>query len=335
MKFVKEKLDNQQQLYFQLLRSRMLQERIQELQKQKVIKTHLYLELGEEAITVGCDAALQDGDLLAAYWRGDSTCLVRRGMDLKSLMAWWLGKKDTSVPVRMMLPTSYGDVKMGLIPRCDSCLGSEMDVTAGVALSLKYAGVKNIAAVMIGEGATNRSNFHESMTFAALQKLPVVYICRTNGWAMSTPTHRTIPVESVTQIGAAYGIRTIEVDGNDIERVIEVLKDAFSHARGGNGPVLVNALTYRMGPHSANDEDDYRPQGEKEAWKKKDPIVRLKKRMLENRVPEDVIERIQLECATTIGEAEKYAYELQDQEASEVIDIQAARLKIMYGGELI
>ena len=331
MKFVKEKLDNQQQLYFQLLRSRMFQERIQELQQQKVIKTHLYLELGEEAITVGCDAAFQDGDLLAAYWRGDSTCLVRRGMELKSLMAWWLGKKDASVPVRMMLPTSFGDVKMGLIPRCDSCLGSEMDVTAGVALSLKYTGARNIAAVMMGEGATNRGNFHESMTFSALQKLPIVYICRTNGWAMSTPTHRTIPVESVTQMGSAYGIRVLEVDGNDIERVIEVLKEAFTHARNGNGPVLVNALTYRMGPHSANDEDDYRPNGEKDAWRKRDPIVRLKKRMLENGVPEDAIEKIHLQCTTAIGEAEEYALGLQDQQASEVIDIQAARLKNMYG----
>jgi TPP-dependent pyruvate/acetoin dehydrogenase alpha subunit len=331
MKLFKEKLDSPQRLYFQLLRSRMLQERIQLLQKQKVIKTHLYLELGEEAITVGCDAALQDGDFVAAYWRGDSTCLVRRGMELRSLMAWWLGKKDPKEPVRMVLPTAYGNIGVGLIPRCDSCLGSEMDVTSGIALSMKYRKQKNIAAVMIGEGATNRSNFHESMTFSALQKLPIVYICRTNGWAMSTPTHRTIPVQSVTEMATAYGIKALDVDGNDIEEVIEVLKEAFTYARDGNGPVLVNAQTYRMGPHSANDEDDYRPEGEMEAWKERDPIVLMKNRLKKIGVTQNEFEAIHSECTAVISDAEEYAMGLPDQQSEEIIEIQEARLKKMYG----
>ena len=187
MVFIKEGLKSSKDLYFQLLRSRLVQERIQYLHSQKIVTSHLYLELGEEAITVGCDAALEDGDYIAAYWRGAGTCLVRRGLPLKNLMAWWLGKEDKEYPVRMMLPTSYGNVKEGLVPRLDSCLGSEMDLAAGFALTTKLSGKKNIVAVMIGEGATNRSNFHESLTLASLQKLPLVYVCRTNGWAMSTP----------------------------------------------------------------------------------------------------------------------------------------------------
>jgi pyruvate dehydrogenase E1 component alpha subunit len=295
------------ELYYQMVRSRLIQEKLQQLHHEKIITTHLYLELGEEAITVGCDAALEKDDYLAAYWRGDSSCLLRRGMSLKTLMCWWLGKESDDGIIKTVLPTSYGNIGMHLLPRTDSCLGSEMDIAAGAALALKIRKRRQAVAVVIGEGATNRSNFHESMTFSSLLKLPLVYICRINGWAMSTPTNKTIPVEHVADMAPGYGVRSYSIDGNDVLAVQDTIQQALALARNGAGPVLVEARTYRMGPHSGNDEDDYRPAGEKEFWQKRDPISNIIAKMKKLDISSEKIEKIRADCLEEIEETIQWA----------------------------
>lgn len=318
------------ELYRQLIRSRLIQEKLQYLFKEKILTSHLYLELGEEAITVGCDAALEKDDFLAAYWRGDSSCLLRRGMSLKSLMAWWLGRKPEDDIVTTVIPTSYGNIGMHLLPRCDSCLGSEMDIAAGAALAARMKGKKQAVAVMFGEGATNRSNFHESLTFSAVLRLPLVYICRVNGWAMSTPTKRTIPVEHVAAMSAAYGIKAYTVDGNDVVAVRETVKQALEYSRNGGGPVIIEARTYRMGPHSGNDEDDYRPAGEKDSWQKRDPLTVALGGLREQGIGSETTDKIHTDCQAEIEAVTAWALQRPCAEVERNSDFQQGIVNKMW-----
>jgi len=162
-----------------------------------------------------------------------------------------------------------------------SAMAASVPVAGGAALAMKYKGTSNVAMVYFGDGATSRGDWHEGVNFAAVQKLPVVYICNNNQWAYSTPLEKQMACESVAARGPAYGIPSELVDGNDVFAVYHAAKRAIGHARAGLGPYLIECKTFRMTGHSAHDAGDYVPKHLWSEWGGKDPIVRLEKLMLE------------------------------------------------------
>ena len=187
------------QIYRLMYRSRAFQSKLLELRKEGLIKGGLYLEPGEEGISIGCCLGLNEEDVINPYYRGEGVCLQIRGVLTRELMSWWLGKKGETCEVRSVIPSSCTDIGRGIIGLSDSCLGSNIDISLGAALAFKLQAKPNVALTMFGDGATGRGNFHEALTFASVLKLPMVFVCRNNGWAMSMPTSRRVPVENIAE----------------------------------------------------------------------------------------------------------------------------------------
>src|SRR5215467_11231910 len=173
-----------------------------------------------------------------------------------------------------------GDMGLNIVS-ISSAMAASVPVAGGAALALKYKGTRNVAMVFFGDGATSRGDWHEGLNFAAVQKLPVVYVCNNNQWAYSTPLEKQMAVDSVAARGPAYGIPAELVDGNDVFAVHRAAQRGIEHARAGLGPYLIECKTFRMTGHSAHDAGDYVPKHLWAEWAAKDPIQRLERRMIE------------------------------------------------------
>jgi TPP-dependent pyruvate/acetoin dehydrogenase alpha subunit len=218
-----------------------------------------------------------------------------------------------------------------IVSRADSCVGSELDLATGVALAFKLQKSERVILVTFGDGTSNKGNFHEALTFASVQKLPIVFLCRNNGWAMSMPTSRAVPVENIADRAVSYGIPGVVVDGNDILAVRDAVKEAAERARHGLGPTLIEAKTYRLSPHSAHDEDNYRSKEEKDFWAQKDPLIRFAEQLKDAGIPEEDLERIRTQCNQEVEEAENWALTRPAVTAEEVLSIQQRVVNNMWG----
>ena len=157
-----------------------------------------------------------------------------------------------------------------------------MYLATGAALAAKLKRSDTVAVVTFGDGTSNTGNFHESINMASVLKLPAVFVCQNNQYAVSTPACRGLGCRSVADRAVGYGIPGVEVDGNDVIAVHQAVQEAVARARAGEGPTLIEALTYRVLGHWVADPADYRPKEEVQAWRKKDPIDRLMKKLLES-----------------------------------------------------
>src|SRR5215469_1529220 len=172
-----------------------------------------------------------------------------------------------------------GDMSLGIVSII-SALAATVPVAAGVAMALRYQGKDGVAFNYFGDGATSRGDWHEGMNLAAVQKLPVVFVCNNNQYAYSTPLAAQMACEHVADRGPAYGIPAEIVDGNDVLAVYEATARAVAHARSGRGPYMLECKTFRMTGHSAHDGADYVPRELFAEWAKRDPIQRLESAML-------------------------------------------------------
>ncbi len=319
------------QIYRLMYRSRLFQEKLLELKKQGLLRGSFYPEIGEEAVNIGSLLAMEDGDIIHPYWRGEGVALQLRGLETRELMAWWLGKKGEGGTVRMVAPTSHADIRCGIIGRADGCLGSEMDMSVGAALASKLQKSSRVTLLQIGDGSTNRGNFHEALTFASIFKLPIVFVCRNNGWAMSMPVSRGVPITDIADRASSYGIPGVIVDGNDVLAVREQVRTAVERARRGLGPTLIEAKTYRLGPHSANDEDDYRSAEEKQEWAQKDPLIKLAQCLSAAGADQAELDGIRSECEQEIEDAFEWAMKRPTVPADEILAAQTAVVRTMWG----
>ena len=162
-----------------------------------------------------------------------------------------------------------------------SHLADNVPIAAGAALAFKHRGEPRISINFLGEGSTSRGDFYEGLNFAAIHKLPVVYIVNNNQWAYATPVERQMPVKNVADRAPAFNIPGVIVDGNDVEAVYLAAMEAFERARSGGGPTLIECKTFRMTGHSAHDDAGYVPKEQFEIWAKKDPIIRMERRLRE------------------------------------------------------
>ncbi len=288
-------------IYKHLVLVRTLDERLVTLQRQGRIGFHIG-SLGEEAAIVGSAAALRSNDWLFPCYREFGAALWR-GMTLQSYTNNMFGNSADPAKGRQM-PDHYTcrAAKFGSI---SSPIGTQITQAVGFAWAAKMKKEDLATIVYFGEGATSSSEFHTGMNFAGVFKTPTVFFCRNNGWAISVPVERQTASESFAVKGVAYGSPGVRCDGNDLFAVYKVTKDAIAHAAAGKGPMIVEAMTYRLSGHSTSDDPKaYRKDGEVEQWKKRDPIARLLKHLqLKNLWDDDKQKALEAHIESQIKEA--------------------------------
>ncbi len=263
--------------YLELMRE--IENRIElKLYRQGKIVGGCYTGRGQEAIPVGSAILAEPDDWLCPTHRDMGVFLVR-GMEPRRIFAQYLGR--AAGPTRGRDGNMHmGDLKLHLVPIISS-IGASVPVAGGVALALKYRGMKNVVFSYFGDGAVSRGDWHEGVNFAAVQKLPVVYLCNNNQYAYSTPLDKQMAIKDIVERAAGYGIPAEIVDGNDVLAVWDASRRAAAHARAGRGPYMIECKTFRMTGHSAHDGAEYVPRALFEEWAKKDPILMLQKYMVE------------------------------------------------------
>lgn len=270
--------DDLRRLYRIMLLNRRIDERMVKLQRQGRIGFYIG-SIGEEAAIVGSAFALQENDWIIPCYRELGAALLR-GFPLFDLFCQFLGNAQDKVKGRQM-PNHYCSRKLRF-GSISSPVGSQIPHATGLGLAAKITGKKDVVLVYFGDGATSQGDFHVSCNFAGVYKTPTIFFCRNNQWAISVPLERQTASENLAIKAQAYGIEGVRVDGNDVLGVYSVSRQAAERARAGQGPTLVEALTYRQGPHSTSDDPRaYRDDREVEAWKKKDPLLRLKTYLIE------------------------------------------------------
>ena len=298
---------------------REVEDRIErKLYRQGKILGGVYVGRGQEAIPVGSALLAEPEDVLFPSHRDMAVFLIR-GVHPRQIFAQYMGRvggltrgKDGNMHM--------GDMRIKVVSII-SAMAASVPVAAGAALAMKYRGTRNVALCYHGDGATSRGDWHEGLNFAAVQKLPVVYICNNNGYAYSTPVARQMACDSIALRGTAYGIAAETVDGNDVFAVHQATRRAIERARAGLGPSLIECRTFRMTGHSAHDPADYVPKGMWDEWAKKDPIARLERRMLQEGWAEQAeLDRAHTEIRDEVDAAIAWAEQSPYPDASELLD---------------
>ena len=273
----KQKLSRQQylDLYYFMRLNREVEDTMTRLFRQNKIVGGLYSSLGQEAISVGSAYALQKKDWMAPMIRNIGALLVK-GVPPRDIFTQHMAKYTS--PTKGKDGTShFGDLENLHIVSPISMLGDLIPVLTGVAMAGRYLGQKIVSMTWIGDGGSSTGVFHEGLNLAASQKAAFVLILENNQWAYSTPVRRQVPIENLADRAKAYGIASYIVDGNDPVAMYTTAKEAVERARAGEGPVLIEAKTFRRRGHAQHDPAEYVPAEQREYWEKRDPITLYEK----------------------------------------------------------
>jgi len=294
-------------MYRKMLEIRFFEEKVFELYAQNLVPGTIHLYAGEEAVAVGICNNLRKDDYITSTHRGHGHCIAK-GAELKRVMAEILGKK-TGYCKGKGGSMHIADFSIGMLG-ATAVVGGGIPIAVGAGLSIKLRGTDQVVSCFFGEGASNQGTFHESINMAAIWKLPVIFVCENNLYAMGTCQSRAMAIENVADRATAYGIPGEAVDGNDVLAVYEAAREAVERARKGEGPTLIECKTYRHKGHSRIDPAKYRPKEEVEEWLAKDPIKRFKEKLLQtNTLVEAEVQQIEKEVSAEIEEAVKFAME--------------------------
>jgi pyruvate dehydrogenase E1 component alpha subunit len=271
--------DDYRKMYESMARTRALDER--GLMSQRQGRIGFYVpSFGEEGHQVGAAYALEPGDWCFPSYRVPGVAL-HRGAPVSRMVANLYGNSQDFTQGRQM-PCHYSFREQNFVS-ISSPLGTQIPQAVGVARAMQIRGEKHVAAVWFGDGTTSEGDFHVAMNFAGVWKAPCVFLCNNNQWAISVPLHQQTASETIAIKAIAYGFEGVRVDGNDVLAVYKVMRDAVEKARDGGGPTLIEAVTYRMGPHSSSDDPTrYRPDSEVATWKKRDPIERFRRFLVDS-----------------------------------------------------
>jgi pyruvate dehydrogenase E1 component alpha subunit len=270
--------------------------------------------MGQEATAVGLAAPLQPQDWLSTSYREIASLLVK-GVPLSTLVYSFRGFSPAYPKEAHCLPIQI-------------VIGTQMLHAVGLAMAAKIAGDPAVSVGVCGDGATSEGDFNEALNFAGVFQAPVVLVIQNNGWAISVPRSRQSAVPTLAARGTGFGVPSILVDGNDILAVYAVMQQAIERARSGQGPTLVETLTYRIGPHTtADDATRYRDAAEVEAWRAKDPLARfrlflLQRNLLDEERDRQLIAAVEAEINAAVVEAEAMPLPASD----EFFDYMAADL---------
>ncbi|MEM3054951.1 MAG: thiamine pyrophosphate-dependent dehydrogenase E1 component subunit alpha, partial [Candidatus Bathyarchaeia archaeon] len=275
LNLAKEKLI---EMYGKMLEIRLFEEKVFELYAQNLVPGTIHLYTGQEAVAVGVCSALRKDDYITSTHRGHGHCIAK-GAELKHVMAEILGKR-TGYCKGKGGSMHIADFSLGVLG-ATAVVGAGIPIAAGAGLSIKLRKTDQVVACFFGDGASNQGTFHEGINMAAIWKLPVIFVCENNLYAMGTRQSLVMVIENIAERASAYGIPGVVVDGNDVLAVYEATFKAVERARKGEGPTLIECKTYRHRGHSRVDPARYRPKEEVEAWLAKDPIKRFKERLLQ------------------------------------------------------
>ncbi|MDT0594345.1 thiamine pyrophosphate-dependent dehydrogenase E1 component subunit alpha [Glaciecola petra] len=261
-------------IHYSMEYTRLLDDRMIGSQRQGRISFYL-ASRGEEAATVASAAALSELDMIMSQYR-EQGALVYRGYTTDQFMDQMFSNELDPNKGRQM-PIHYGDKALNFMT-ISSPLGTQIPQASGYAYGQKMAGKQAITMCYFGEGAASEGDFHAGLNMAAVLNCPVIFFCRNNGYAISTPAEEQFAGDGIASRGIGYGVRTIRVDGNDVIAVYAATQHAREIALAENCPVLIEAMTYRLAAHSTSDDPSgYRSKDEEAKWQLKDPILRFAK----------------------------------------------------------
>ncbi len=260
------------ELLRKMLLSRYFDEKVNDLYAEGQVHGTAHFYVGQESVAVGAISALKKGDVITSTHRGHGHAIAF-GLDVDRMAAELLGQatgychgKGGSMHI--------ADVKAGMLG-ANGIVGGSMGIVCGAGWAFKRRGQDHAALCFFGEGAANEGIFHETLNMAAIWKLPVVFVCENNQYGMSMNVKKATAVENISDRAAAYGMPGVTVAGSDLDEVNEATLAALERARAGEGPTLLEAITYRYLGHSKSDANLYRTREEISSWRKKDPIERF------------------------------------------------------------
>ena len=264
------------EFYRALRRIRGLDERMQGLQRQGRIGFYGTCT-GQEAVPVALGFALRASDWVFPALRESSVLLVR-GFALETYLAQVFGNERDVLKGRQM--PSHMSGRAANVVSWSSCIGTQLTHAVGAAWAAKLRGDSMVAAACLGDGATSSSDFHAAMNFAQVFRVPCVFVCQNNQWAISTPASRQSSTSTFAERALAYAMPNETLDGNDVCGLYGAFQRAIERARAGGGPTFLECVTYRVGPHSTSDDPTlYRSEAEVAQWRLRDPILRLSKQL--------------------------------------------------------
>jgi len=305
------------EMYRRMVQIRHFEDRIYYLFLQGLMPGTIHLYQGEEAVAVGVCSNLRRDDIITSTHRPHGHALAK-GVSIKSMMAE-LFAKSTGCCKGKGGSMHVGNIEVGAIPSI-AIVGGGIPVATGAALAFKMKKTDQVAACFFGDGASNEGAFHEAINMGALWNLPIIYVCENNLYGASTHVSKVMKLKNVADRAAAYGIPGEVVDGNDVIEVYSAVKGAVDRARKGNGPTLIECKTYRRGGHSRSDGCHYRDKGEEKEWLAKDPIPRIKNKLLEmSLLTEESIAMIEEEVEKELDQAVKYAQDSPSPEPEDAL----------------
>ncbi|RJQ65525.1 MAG: thiamine pyrophosphate-dependent dehydrogenase E1 component subunit alpha [Desulfobacteraceae bacterium] len=270
------------EIYTTMVKIRMFETKVSELFAANKIPGVVHLYIGEEAVAAGVCAALKKEDYITSTHRGHGHLLAKGG-EIKRMLAELFGKK-TGYCKGKGGSMHIADIDLGILG-ANGIVGGGPPLAAGAALAAKYRNQDAVAVSFFGDGASNQGTTHEAMNLAACWKLPVIFVNENNMYGLSACTSATLCIADVADRASAYGMPGVVVDGNDVIAVYEAAAEAVRRGRKGLGPTLLECKTYRHRGHTEGDPGTaYRSRDEVEEWKKKDPIPRLEKSLIETKV---------------------------------------------------
>jgi len=274
---------------------------------------------GHEAAQVGAAFALERGkDFTLPYYRGLATVLVMGMTPREVMLAIFARAADPSSGGRQM-PAHYGHRKLKIVTQ-SSPVGTQIAHAAGIGLAEKIKGGDAIAWTSFGEGTSSQGDFHEGINLAAVQKLPVIFQCENNDYAISVPMSKQMAIASVADRGPAYGIPGVKVDGTDVLACYAATRTAVARARAGDGPTLIECKTYRWHGHSEHDKAFYRTDEELAMWKSRDPIPTFTTYLQSRHVLDDQKQKdVEARVAAAIDEAVEFAQNAPDPAPEEAV----------------
>lgn len=297
-------------MYEQMLTIRRFEEKAIELFEHNLIRGNIHPCIGQEAVSVGACTPLRRDDFMVNTHRGHGNCIAK-GADLKAMMAELFGKS-----------TGYCKGKGGSMHIADfeggnlganGIVGGGLPIAVGAGISIQNRGTDQVAVCFFGDGATNQGTFHESLNLAALWKLPVIFVCENNLYGLSTPVRESISVVNISDRAMAYGIPGMSIDGNDIIAMHTKMTEAVDRARAGEGPTLLDCITYRFFGHFTGDPGKgitYRSKEEMGQWLERCPIKRFRERLIkEKRITEKMVKTMEANVMASIEEAVQFAKE--------------------------
>jgi pyruvate dehydrogenase E1 component alpha subunit len=272
--------------------------------QRNLVRGALHLYTGEEAVAVGVCSALRRDDYVGSTHRGHGHCLAK-GADVKRMMAELFGRADGYCGGRGG-SMHICDLGVGVIG-ADGIVGGSIPLAVGAGFSVAYQKTDRVVVSFFGDGASNQGSFHESLNLASLWRLPVVFVCENNGYAITTPARESLSVEDVADRAVGYGMEGRIVDGMDVLAVREAAEQAVAKARAGGGPTLLECKTYRFEGHWYGDPVVYRTKEEVAENRSRDPILRLRRMLTDEGCSEAELDAVADEAKQIIDEAVAYA----------------------------